>query len=124
MIKRRHLVFFILCIIFLGLIYFFIDPSIYHMPRCPFYSLTGYQCPGCGSQRALHALLHLNIPTAFTYNPLMVISLPYVLLGFMLNFFNKNKPWVKWLRINLFGIYAIWGWIIIIFAFGIFRNIY
>ena len=31
-------------VIMLGVIYFFIDPSKYHMPRCPFNALTGLLC--------------------------------------------------------------------------------
>ena len=42
-----------------GFIYFALDPSRSDLfPRCVFLSLTGYKCPGCGSQRAIHALLH------------------------------------------------------------------
>ncbi|PYV86056.1 MAG: hypothetical protein DMG90_22080 [Acidobacteria bacterium] len=28
-------------------------------PPCPFLWLTGFYCPGCGSLRALHQLLHV-----------------------------------------------------------------
>lgn len=71
-------------VIMLGVIYFFIDPSKYHMLRCPFNALTGLLCPGCGSQRAIHALLHMNISQAFNFNPLLIIALPYVVLGGLL----------------------------------------
>ena len=27
---------------------------------CPFFGLTGYHCPGCGTLQALHELLHGN----------------------------------------------------------------
>ncbi|MCU0451667.1 MAG: DUF2752 domain-containing protein, partial [Bernardetiaceae bacterium] len=53
-------------------------------PRCPFRLVTGYQCPGCGSQRAIHHLLNLRVGKAFAANPLLVISLPYLLLGFFI----------------------------------------
>lgn len=46
---------------------------------CPFHWLTGFFCPGCGSQRALHDLLHARIGEAFGHNALLVVSLP--LLG-------------------------------------------
>ncbi|MCB0611045.1 MAG: DUF2752 domain-containing protein [Lewinella sp.] len=51
-------------------------------PKCPFRSLTGWQCPGCGSQRAVHYLLNGRIGPAFRANPLMVLSIPYLALGF------------------------------------------
>lgn len=38
--------------------------------------LTGYLCPGCGSQRAIHALLHCDVAAAFCVNPYLVLMLP------------------------------------------------
>jgi hypothetical protein len=48
-------------------------------PACPFRTLTGFTCPGCGSTRGLHRLLHGDIVSAFEFNPLMVLSLPFLL---------------------------------------------
>ncbi len=42
---------------------------------CPFYGLTGLYCPGCGTLRALHRLLHLDLPGALAFNPLTVLCL-------------------------------------------------
>ncbi len=50
-------------------------------PKCPFLMLTGLECPGCGSQRALHSLFTLEFKEAFLYNPLAVIALPFIALG-------------------------------------------
>ena len=47
-------------------------------PPCPFHLLTGLHCPGCGSTRALHALLHGRIREAFGYNPLLFVTLSLV----------------------------------------------
>lgn len=61
------------------LIYFFFDPAAAAwMPKCPLHELTGLECPGCGTQRALHALLHGHIADAFSYNALLIISLPLI----------------------------------------------
>ncbi|MDE5970134.1 MAG: DUF2752 domain-containing protein [Muribaculaceae bacterium] len=49
------------------------------MPRCFFKFATGYDCPGCGSQRAIHALLHGDIGAAIGFNGLLVVSLPLIL---------------------------------------------
>ena len=46
-------------IIILGfaVLYYFFNPSVERFfPSCPFYTATGWQCPGCGSQRAIHEL--------------------------------------------------------------------
>ena len=52
------------------------DPGTY--PICPFLGLTGYHCPGCGTLRALHQLLHGNVIGALGFNPLTVLSLPFI----------------------------------------------
>lgn len=58
-------------------ILFWFDPSHYHFyPTCLFYRTTGLMCPGCGSLRALHQLLHGNLAAAFRFNPLLVLALP------------------------------------------------
>ena len=53
-------------------------------PKCPFYVLTGLQCPGCGTTRAIHCLLHFEFLKAWQYNPLMVASIP-LLIGLLLS---------------------------------------
>lgn len=40
--------------------------------KCPFHQLTGLQCPLCGSQRAMHHLLHLRLEQAVACNPWLV----------------------------------------------------
>jgi hypothetical protein len=55
-------------------------PGFY--PPCPFHRLTGLYCPGCGSTRATHALLHGHLGQALAYNLAMVAALPF--LGYAL----------------------------------------
>lgn len=45
-------------------------------PKCLFRLLTGYDCPGCGSQRAFHALLHGRLAEAWGYNPYLFFAVP------------------------------------------------
>ncbi len=49
-------------------------------PRCVFKSLTGLDCPGCGAQRAIHAMLHGHFAEALRLNALFVAELPLLLL--------------------------------------------
>ena len=44
-----------------------------NMPDCAFYRLTGFYCPGCGSGRAVSALLHGHLLEAFRWNPLLFL---------------------------------------------------
>ncbi len=51
-------------------------------PGCFFNRTTGWHCPGCGAMRCVHALLHLDFEQALAWNPLFVVLLPFVLIGF------------------------------------------
>ncbi|MCG2429838.1 DUF2752 domain-containing protein [Aequorivita xiaoshiensis] len=62
-------------------VYYIYNPSTTLFIPCPFYYVSGFYCPGCGSQRAIHLLLHGNIIGAFRFNPLMVITIPIMVYG-------------------------------------------
>ena len=106
----------------LGLVFFTFNPAASAwFPKCPFLLLTGLRCPGCGSQRAVHSLLHLDIGQAFACNALLVVSLPLVAVLIYAEIIREKKP----------GFYAkvhkpafIWGCFIAIIAWGAFRNVF
>ena len=77
------------------LVYSFFNPLQSHFfPKCVFHSVTGYQCPGCGTQRAIYSLVHGYILDAVKYNLLFVISLPYLFVGAILDLANpQNNIW-------------------------------
>ena len=105
-------------------ILYYIDPNVYpFFPRCPFLVLTGMECPGCGSQRALHQLLHLNIAGAFRQNPLIVLYLPYVILGLYLEYLGGNKKFPH-VRNTLYGKRAAFIILSSIMLFWIGRNVF
>jgi hypothetical protein len=79
-------------------------------PPCPFHWVTGLYCPGCGSLRALHALLHGQMLTAFRMNPLMLLSMP-VLGLLVLRPTTASRPWVAWTAFA------------VLLGYGIVRNI-
>lgn len=63
-------------------VYYRFDPALCgFFPRCPFRAMTGYLCPGCGSQRVVHSLLHLDFTAAFRYNAYLVFLFPYAALA-------------------------------------------
>lgn len=43
---------------------------------CPFLATTGFVCPGCGALRAVHALTHGDLATAWERNPGLLLALP------------------------------------------------
>ena len=114
-------------------IYFSYNPveSVY-FPKCPFLMLTGLKCPGCGSQRAIHALLHLDIRSAFHHNALLVLSLPYILIllttKILLNpttssFFSFSNKILPHFSNILQHPNIIWSYFISVLFFWIARNI-
>ncbi len=120
--KNKPRLFIILLIIILGAVYSVFDPlKSSYFPSCPFKSVTGLDCPGCGSQRAIHELLHLNFKKAFEYNALLVLSIPYLLLLMVFNFESVKQRFPKLERI-LFGWKSVWIITIIVILFFIFRN--
>ena len=52
-----------------------LNPATSLLPRCVFHVVTSLHCPGCGSTRALHALLHGDVAAAVRFNPLTLPAL-------------------------------------------------
>ncbi|MEN8249294.1 MAG: DUF2752 domain-containing protein [Bacteroidota bacterium] len=48
------------------------------LPSCPISAVTGYECFGCGLNRAAIALLSGDFAAALSYNPLIFIYLPLI----------------------------------------------
>ena len=91
---------------------FAVDPShVSLFPPCPLHRYTGLWCPGCGTTRALHQLLHGNVAAAFHFNPLAISLLPVIGYLFVSGEENNVKP--------------IWVWTLlgVVVAFGVLRNI-
>lgn len=90
-------------------------------PRCALYSLTGLQCPGCGSLRALHQLLHGNFGLAFQLNPLLIVLTPVLGLVFV---WRSARAKFGYPVASLFE-KPLWLWVIFVIAlaFAIGRNL-
>lgn len=107
----------------LAVVYATFDPAAGGaFPRCAFHLATGLDCPGCGGQRALHALLEFRPLDALRANPLTVIVLPLVLIHV-----------VRWLvgrgtdgPLSAIGRsrFAAWATLAVVVVFGIVRNLW
>lgn len=119
---RRYIV--VVAVILLAVtffvVYFRFDPSAGFFPRCPFFSVTGYLCPGCGSQRALHALLHGDLVAAWHYNAMMLLFIPVVSVLLVAEVCRKKSSCL-YTRVN--SRFVIWGVVAVIVAWWILRNI-
>ena len=90
-------------------------------PPCPFLAVTGFYCPGCGTLRGLHQLLNGSLLEALGFNPLTVLSLPFVGYAFLSNavvgLSGRRMP----------GIFipATWIWMLlgVIILFWVLRNV-
>lgn len=56
------------------------DPTRWPAPRCIFHALTGWECPGCGTQRAVHALFSGHFAEAWSFNPALFVAVPLAAL--------------------------------------------
>jgi hypothetical protein len=62
-----------------GILYFVFTAVTKIGIPCPFRLGTGLLCPGCGISRMLIALAHLDLASAFRYNPFILLTSPVIL---------------------------------------------
>lgn len=106
----------------LAVLFFVLDPAKHSLfPRCIFNSITGYYCPGCGSQRAIHSLLHLRLMDVVSYNflflPAALLILYHYLHPLLNRFFGLKLPNILYHKLTPWIIFMV------IILFWIFRNI-
>ena len=107
----------VVAVVFVGSVSPFVPGSY---PTCPFLALTGLQCPGCGSLRALHELAHGNVAAAIGLNLVAAAVAP--LLAYW---------WLRWVRRSWVGAvrpppaHPLAGWILLasIMMFAVARNL-
>jgi cytochrome bd-type quinol oxidase subunit 2 len=104
------------------LVIFAFDPAHSNVfPPCPFKTLTGFYCPGCGSLRAVHQILHGHFFAALRLNPMMVVfSCAMVLIFIALRLKGKNA---ERLRRVLSGAWIGWIVFVLIVVYWLCRNI-
>jgi len=107
-----------------GLVYYLFSPEQSDFfPRCPFHVMTGLDCPGCGSQRAIHHILHFEIGKAFMSNALLIIAIPYIIVCTYLEYFGGKERYPR-LRKMIYSKNAVISVLILIILFWILRNIF
>lgn len=93
------------------------NPADYSFfPRCAFYTVSGWHCPGCGTQRAIHQMLHGKFVDAFFLNPLATLVAPVLACCFMVTAVyrlrGKTGPCVyirsRWIWLLAYSVIAFW----------------
>ena len=102
---------FVLAIVLAVVLYRFNPEHYGFFPKCPFFLLTGWQCPGCGTTRAMHHVLHGDFLRAISFNPILTVAVPFLLL-------LAFKP--AWASKPLVG----WGCVIVVLAYFLLRNLW
>ena len=90
-------------------------------PQCPFHQLLNLQCPGCGTTRALDAMLHGHLTAAIHLNPLATLLFPIAAVYsiFVYAQFLRRKP-IHWPNLSPVTIYMA---LAVTVLFGVVRNI-
>lgn len=77
-------------------------------PGCPVRSWTGLKCPGCGSGRAMAALMGGDLPGAFYWNALLFPLVALLLAAGL----RQRWSWRNLLAVSL-----------VVLGFGVLRNL-
>jgi hypothetical protein len=105
----------------LAVVYQFDPAATAWYPQCPLHWLWGLHCPGCGSLRATHKLLHGEIGRAIRLNALWTCAVPALGAWCVLRVASRG------LRRPILAHPASAGWIYallaVIVAFGVLRNL-
>lgn len=87
-----------------------VDPrTAWFAPRCPFRFVTGLFCPGCGTGRALHALVHGDLAAAVRLNVLAVAAIPVFLVLALRVAFQPERRLPRpplWLQLAVYALVA------------------
>lgn len=97
-----------------SLVWFYSSAPQSAMPRCIWKLLTGLQCPGCGSQRFVQAMLKGKVAEAVSYNYLLVALVPLLIWLGVLELLRKHNPALyarchpSWLATSLIILLSVW----------------
>ncbi len=123
MLSKRAIWINLLIILFvvLAIAYYSFDPvEVKWMPKCVWKVATGTDCPGCGSQRMAHALLHGDFRGAWHANAYALCMIPLIGLLVILEIFRDKHPQ---LYRKVHSPLLIWILVASIFAWWIIRNL-
>ncbi|OLT29140.1 hypothetical protein BJF83_00550 [Nocardiopsis sp. CNR-923] len=101
----------------------FVDPNEPgNYPTCPWLLLTGTQCPGCGTMRAVALVTHGDVLGAASMNPLLVFGFaPFLAYSYVRWFGDSLRRRTSPRRAA--PLWFHWTLIVSILAFWVLRNL-
>jgi hypothetical protein len=103
-------------------LYYNINPAGQEwMPKCPFHTFTGFHCPGCGSQRAIHDFLHLNFLDGFKHN--FLLGLGVLVMFYKVFLIIRSRFYPEKSSNLLYSPKVPWIILILIISFWVLRNL-
>jgi hypothetical protein len=95
-----------------------VAPGDVHLLPCPFHSITGVKCPGCGMTHACIALARGDIAMAWNYNPFS-IGLILLAAGVAVAPHRMRRCWLRLPRSARTA--CGWSMLVLVFGFWIYR---
>lgn len=104
-----------------GCAYLFIFCKLGLAIPCVFHLITGLECPGCGTTRMFASLARLDFVSAWHFNPVVLVMLPFIAYIIV-------KDVVQWIKhgktkSTRFENYMQYAMVAVLVVFGIVRNI-
>ncbi|MBB76221.1 MAG: hypothetical protein CMJ75_17065 [Planctomycetaceae bacterium] len=80
--KCGHLLATVVAALYAAALFVWPPAEVSCFPKCLFFTATNLYCPGCGGQRAVHALLHMHLRYALRCNLLTMSALPFLAVAY------------------------------------------
>jgi hypothetical protein len=109
-------------IVFIVVVFLVPPTEAVWMPKCVLKQWSGWDCPACGFQRSLHALLYGRFAEAFAYNYFFVISVPFLLLVVIGKYFVRGQFQHRWQRVVEHR-YVVMSYVVLFFTWWVVRNV-
>ena len=122
--RKQRLVSIVFCVCGLAGVSLIISRSVLEhpcFPVCPMHRILGLLCPGCGTLRAMHSLLHGDVIQALAFNSLFVLLCPWLALWSL----NHAACALSGMRLVPVRVTSWLGWTVlaVVLVFAVLRNI-